>query len=136
MSPIIGILTDPGPVCPGDTVTVTCNITRGLQQLWTYNGVMVGDPITPISIMVPVLVQGVDFRLSLLSTQQAPYLATQIAFTASEMMDGRTLLCKTIVGGSQNLMIAEMRNLQVGSSSELNKWSIAMVITRTPPSNA
>ena len=34
--PVSGILTDPGPVCPGDTVTLTCDVTRGTQLIWSY----------------------------------------------------------------------------------------------------
>ena len=37
---------------------------------------------------VPMVVDGVEFRLSLLSTSGDPYLATQIVFVASERMDG------------------------------------------------
>ena len=44
---------------------------------------------------VPMVVDGVEFRLSLLFTSGAPYLATQIAFVASERMDGGMLECET-----------------------------------------
>ena len=63
-----------------------------------------------------MVVDGVEFRLSLLSTSGAPYLATQIAFLASERMDGGMLECATAVEGSSPVL--ETVTLQVGSGSE------------------
>ena len=64
---------------------------------------------------VPMVVDGVEFRLSLLSTSGVPYLATQIAFVASEGMDGGMLECGTTVVGSP--LLTETVTLQIGSSS-------------------
>ena len=91
---ISGLLTDPGPLCPGDMATLTCNLTGGVAQVWRYNTMAVGVGIIPLAGQVPavpavpMVVGGVEFRLSLLSTSGTPYLATQIAFVASERMDG------------------------------------------------
>ena len=60
---------------------------------------------------VPMVVDGVEFRLSLLSTSGAPYLATQIAFIASERMDGGMLECGITVEGSP--LITETLTLQI-----------------------
>ena len=66
----------------------------------------VGDFIIPLASQVPavpavqMVVDGVEFRLSLLSTSGDPYLATQIAFVASERMDEEMLECATSVEGS------------------------------------
>ena len=65
---------------------------------------------------VPRVVDGVEFRLSLLSTSGDPYLATQIAFVASERMDGGMLECATIVNGYPSVL--ETATQQIGSSSE------------------
>ena len=65
----------------------------------------VGDRISPLIDQVPavpavpMVVDGVEFRLSLLSTSGASYLATQIAFVTSERMDGGMLECRTSVEG-------------------------------------
>ena len=59
----------------------------------------VGVPIIPLANQVPavpavsMVVDGVEFRLSLLSTGENPYLATQIAFVANERMDGEMVEC-------------------------------------------
>ena len=76
----------------------------------------VGDPIIPLAGQVPavpavsMVVDGVECRLSLLSTSGA---ATQIAFVASERMDGGMLECGTTVEGSP--LITETLILQIGS---------------------
>ena len=46
---ISGLLTDPGPLCPGDMATLTCNITGGLAQQWRYNTIEIGVAIIPRS---------------------------------------------------------------------------------------
>ena len=60
-----------------------------------------------------LVVDGVEFRLSLLSTSGAPYLATQIAFVASERMDGGMLECAITVEA-----VIETVTLHVGITSE------------------
>ena len=72
--------------------------------------------LVPAVPAVPMVVDGVEFRLSLLSTSGAPYLATQIAFVASERMDGGMLECTTTVEGSPPVF--ETATLLIGSSSE------------------
>ena len=82
----------------------------------------VGDTIIPLADQVPavpavsMVVDGVEFRLSLLSTSGAPYLATQIAFVASERMDGGMLECAIAVEGSP--AVIETVTLHVGITSE------------------
>ena len=71
---------------------------------------------------VPMVVDGVEFRLSLLSTSGAPYLATQIAFVASERMDGGMLECGTTLEGSP--AVIETATLQIGSSSEFMQGQV------------
>ena len=83
---------------------------------------VVGDRIFPLNNevpavpAVPMVVDGVEFRLSLLSTSGAPYLATQIAFVASERMDGGMLECVNSIPMADESM--ETVTLQVGGSSE------------------
>jgi hypothetical protein len=110
------LLTDPGSLCPGDMVTLTCNVTGGVIQQWRYNAVDVGDMIIPALNQVPevpavpLMVNGVVFQLILLSI--TPNLASQIAFVASENMDGRMVECRI------SNQITERTTLQVGSGSK------------------
>ena len=82
----------------------------------------VGDSISPVADevpavpAVPMVVDGVEFRLSLLSTSGDPYLATQIAFVASERMDGGMQECATTVASAP--LLREMLTLQIGSRGE------------------
>ena len=75
----------------------------------------VGVGIIPLAGQVPA-VQWCGVQTVLLSTREAPYLATLIAFVASERMDGEMLECATSVEGS--LPVTETVTLQVGISSE------------------
>jgi hypothetical protein len=99
-------------------VTLTCD--GGVIQQWRYNTVDVGDLIFPTFNQVPevpavpLMVDGVEFRLTLQST--TPNLASQIAFVASENMNGRVVECRTYdhnIGTN-----TERTTLQVGSGSE------------------
>ena len=92
--PVSGqILTDPGPLCAGETVTLTCDISGRIGSnllIWSYDGVLVIS-ITPGSTTLPamVVVSGVQFTV--LDTQMDT--VSQISFVASVMMSGRTLGC-------------------------------------------
>ena len=95
---VSAILTDPGPVCEGDTVVLTCTIPGGVQQVWSYNGDTIGDgQVTPGRLpptnpdTVPEM-GGVEFTLSLLEGT-SPDLVSQLSFTASTDMDGETIQC-------------------------------------------
>jgi hypothetical protein len=100
-------------------VTLTCSVTGGAVQQWRYNTVDVGSQIIPVSNQlpevpaVPLMVNGVVFQLSLLST--TPNLASQIAFVANENMDGRVVECRT---SDHIATYTERTTLQVGSGSK------------------
>ena len=78
----------------------------------------VGASISPLIFQVPavpavpMVVDGVEFRLSLLFTSGPSYLATQLAFIASERMDGGMLECGTTVEGSP--LITKTLTLRIG----------------------
>jgi hypothetical protein len=65
-----------------------CNVTSGVTQQWVYNNEEVRALIIPptghVSGPQIVDVGGVEIRLSLLSTMNSPYLASQITFVANE----------------------------------------------------
>ena len=88
------VLRDPGPLCPGQTVTITCDTSGGTQGSdavsWNYNGVQV-DTIIPGFSTLPANrnVSGVEFTL--LDTEiEFMFL---ISFVASDRMNGSTLEC-------------------------------------------
>ena len=94
MCGVSAILTDPEPVCTGDTVILTCTISGGMSLVWRYNGALIGNgPVTPEQLPPdnPDIVGGVEFTLSMLDS--SPDLVSQLSFTASTDMDGGIVQC-------------------------------------------
>jgi hypothetical protein len=84
----------------------------------------IGNQIAPVLNQVPEVptvplkVDGVEFRLSLLST--TPALASQITFVAAENMNGRMVECRTLISADAGVdPVSDITTLQVGSGS---KW--------------
>ena len=88
------VLTDPGPLCPGQTVTITCDISGGTLGSngvsWNYNGVQVATILPGVSTLPASRnVSGVEFTL--LDTEiEFMFL---ISFVASDRMSDMTLDC-------------------------------------------
>ncbi len=111
------ILTDPGPLCTGQTATLTCNITGGTRIHWNYNvggsggRIPTYDPDIGVSPPTePVTVNGVEFTVSVLMTQ--PHLVSTISFVPSAMMNGGELVCI----GFSGLLVSEAITLHVDST--------------------
>ena len=90
------ILTDPGPVCEGDTVVLNCTITVGAFLRWNYNDVLIGGGLYAPSINKvpptnPDTVGGVVFTHSLLDS--SPDIVSQLSFTASADVNCGIILC-------------------------------------------
>jgi hypothetical protein len=119
-SPVSCRLTDPGSLCPGDVVTLTCNVTGGEVQRWLYNTLPIGNSIVASDVLpMSARVDGVNFTLLLLSTMNSPYLASQISFVATERMDGRIVECRTGFPLMSNAaVVSDTTTLRVGSRSE------------------
>jgi hypothetical protein len=119
-SPVACLLTDPGSLCPGDMTTLTCHVTGGLSQQWVYNNQSVGLIIpTTGQVPAPQRVDGVEFRLSLLSADDT---VSQITFVANEGMDGIVVECRTTF--SRNNSLTDTTTLQVASGSECTRaWA-------------
>jgi hypothetical protein len=119
-SPVDCLLTDPGSLCPGDVAILTCNVTGGLSQQWVYNSVPVGLIIPIIGqVPAPQIVDSVEFRLSLLSTNDT---VSQIAFVANEGLDGRVVECRTSFSrSSMRDGTIDATTLQVASGSECTR---------------
>ena len=91
---VSAILTDPGPVCEGDTVLLTCTIPNGTLLGWIYEGEIIGDGVhRPPNVPPtnPDTVGGVVFTHSLLDT--SPDLVSQLSFTASADVNGGVIQC-------------------------------------------
>jgi hypothetical protein len=119
-SPVSCLLTNPGSLCPGDMVTLTCNVTGGITQRWLYNTMPIGNSIIAVDVSpMTDRVDGVNFTLLLLSTMNSPYLASQISFVATERMDGRIVECRTAFPRMSNAaVVSDTTTLRVGSRSE------------------
>ena len=56
---VSAILTDPGPVCTGDTVLLTCTIPGGVTLVWRYNNILqpIGNGVyQPANNIVPLTI--------------------------------------------------------------------------------
>ena len=88
------VLRDPGPLCPGQTATIICDISGGTLGsngvTWSYNGVQVATIVPGVSTLPATRsVSGVEFTL--LDTEiEFMFL---ISFVASDRMSGSTLEC-------------------------------------------
>jgi hypothetical protein len=65
----------------------------GVQQSVSWG--LIIHPTVRVSGPQIVEVDGVEFRLSLVSTMDASYLASQITFVANENVDGGMVGCRT-----------------------------------------
>lgn len=98
-TPISGTLTDPGQLCPGEMVTLTCDTTAGTAGThtltWIFDGVQLIS-IIPGSSTLPAnrTESGVVFSISLLSAASFSFaVVSQISFEASSRSSGKTLEC-------------------------------------------
>ena len=88
------VLRDPGPLCPGQTATITCDTSGGTLGsngvTWSYNGVLLATIIPGVSTLPASRnVSGVEFTL--LDTEiEFMFL---ISFVAGDRMNGGTLEC-------------------------------------------
>ena len=87
------ILRDPGPLCAGENVALTCDISgrMGLNQLtWVYDNIFVIS-IVPEATTLPTFRTASGVEFTVLDTQMDT--VSRISFVASAMMSGRTLGC-------------------------------------------
>ena len=86
-------LSDPGPLCAGQTAVLTCSVADGVTIRWRYRNEFVGPVVSPSlpPSPDPVTVGGVQFTLTL--SQNSNPLISQLSFTASPDMDGGVVRC-------------------------------------------
>ena len=94
------VLIDPGPVCSGHTVALTCSVVEGESVTWFYEGEPVGQTVSPSNPPPsdPVAEGGVQFTLSL--TQNSTHLLSKLNFTASTDMVGQEVRCLGFSSGA------------------------------------
>ena len=105
VSPVNSVSLDSGPLCPGQTAVLTCNAPGGISLQWIYNSVVI---VTISGTLVPsfdpILVNGVEFTVSLLSNTGSD-LVSEISFEVSSSINGGVLRCSganaTAVGSSE-----------------------------------
>ena len=117
VSPVAGILTDPGPLCPGERVTLTCDASGGTAGTtlitWLFEVIAILPGLT--TLPANQVVMGVDFSISLSPAE----LVSNISFVARDMVYGRTLRC---VGNGEDESDTFQENMV---SSELVNSSVS-----------
>ena len=105
VSPVNSVSLDSGPLCPGQTAVLTCNVPGGTLLQWIYNSmvfVIISGTLVPSSDPIPV--DGVEFTVSLLSNTGSD-LVSEISFEVSSSINGGVLRCSganaTAAGSSQ-----------------------------------
>ena len=91
-------LSDPGPLCVGQTAVLTCSVADGVTIDWFYRNGRIGPPLTPSQPPPsdPVIVEGVQFTLTL--SQNSDPLISNLTFTASPDMDSGRVRCTGFSG--------------------------------------
>ena len=106
VSPVNSVSLDSGPLCPGQTAVLTCNVPGGTLLQWIYNSMVIVTIRPPNSVPSsdPIPVDGVEFTVSLLSNTGSD-LVSEISFEVSSSINGGVLRCSglnaTAVGTSE-----------------------------------
>ena len=93
MSPVNSIL-DSGPLCPGQTAVLTCNVPGGISLQWTYNSIALPN-ISVLPLDLHVFVDSVAFTVSTLSNTGSD-LVSEIRFEVSSSINGGVLSCSGV----------------------------------------
>ena len=106
-------LSDPGPLCVGETAVLPCSVADGVTITWFYRDESIGLSISPSQPPSnrpsnPVTVGGVQFFRTV--NQNGTHLISQLSFTASLDMDGSEVRCTGLSGG---IFSSDERTLQV-----------------------
>ena len=93
MSPVNSVSLDSGPLCPGQTAVLTCNVPGGITLQWIYNSMEIFTiQGTSVPSSDPIPVEGVEFTVSLLSNTGSD-LVSEISFEVSSSINGGVLRC-------------------------------------------
>ena len=105
VSSVNSVSLDSGPLCPGQTAVLTCNVPGGTLLQWIYNSMEIFTiQGTRVPSSDPMPVDGVEFTVSLLSNTGSD-LVSEISFEVSSSINGGVLRCSglnaTAVGSSE-----------------------------------
>ena len=117
MSPVNSVSLDSGPLCPGQTAVLTCNVPGGITLQWIYNSMVFVTIRPPNSIPSsdPIPVDGVEFTVSLLSNIGSD-LVSEISFEVSSSINGRVLRCAGV-----NATTAESREVTLQEENSVGE---------------
>ena len=110
VSPVNSVSLDSGPLCPGQTAVLTCNVPGGISLSWIYNSMQFATILgTSVPSSDPILVDGVEFTVSNTGSD----LVSEISFEVSSSINGGILRCSgvnaTAVGSSEVTLQEENR---------------------------
>lgn len=127
-----GILKDPGPICPRQNATLTCEINGGLLLQWYYFTQLLAE-ISPVFGLLPppntVEVDGVEFLVSLNSTGCDQVLISELSFEPT-IMNSSKLSC--VGQTSSSVSFERIVPLQVQNISKLIRYKICQVRSVIP----
>ena len=110
VSSVNSVSLDSGPLCPGQTAVLTCNVPGGITLQWIYNSMLfVTISGTPVPSSDPIPVDGAEFIVSLLSNTGSD-LVSEISFEVSSSINGGVLRCSGVnatAGGSSEVTLQE-----------------------------
>ena len=117
---VSGRLSDPGPLCAGDSVTLTCNISGVTVLFWDYDSIQLFSITAARELPARITVSGVLF-IALDTSSEAVF---QIKFNASVEMSGNRVECR---GGSESDFITLQVQSVVGKSIQFFQISVMIM---------
>ena len=116
VSPVNSVSLDSGPLCPGQTAVLTCNIPGGISLQWIYNSVQITSILSSsVPSSDPIPVDGVEFTVSLLSKTGSD-LVSEISFEVSSSINGGVLRCSGV-----NATAVESREVSLQEENSVSK---------------
>ena len=116
VSPVNSVSLDSGPLCPGQTAVLTCNVPGGFSLSWIYNSMQFASILgTSAPSSDPIPVDGVEFTVSLLSNTGSD-LVSEISFEVSSSINGGLLRCSGV-----NATIAESSEVTLQEENRVGK---------------
>ena len=109
------VLIDPGPLCTGQTATLTCNITGTSFLGWTYGSDTFLTINTALSNPVMEVSDTITFTVST-EMSISPHFVSHVSFVANESMNGMRVTCDGATGTG---VVRENITLQVIRSGML-----------------
>ena len=120
VSSVNSVSLDSGPLCPGQTAVLTCNVPGGITLQWIYNSMVIFTISgTSVPLSDPIPVDGVEFTVSLLSNTGSD-LVSDISFEVSSSINGGVLRCSganATAVGSSGVTLQEENSTGVGELS-------------------